>query len=144
MRRYTVRDGTTGDTLLVYQHDTELVFDQWPGCTQTFVEVDSPVVPVYTGSWRITRYAFRNRFTEDEKTDIEIAALDVPTAPTLNRRRAAALRVWMQDILAADNIDLQMAAVRDGLTKLEQFGLLAAGRATAIGDAVPDPSELAE
>jgi len=84
----------------------------------------------------VISYGFRRRFTEDEKTDIEMASLDVTTAPLANRKRAAALRVYMQDVLAATYIDLKNAYVRNGLLKLEQFGILPVGRALTILDTV--------
>lgn len=38
---------------------------------------------------RITRLAFRNRFTSAEKMALELAALDDPTAPMTQRQQAA-------------------------------------------------------
>jgi hypothetical protein len=143
MKQFRVLAAITRELLLVYNNDVQLTFTQWPGCTQEEVVQPDPEAPIpYTGPWKITRMAFRRRFTEDEKTDLEYAALDVPTASLVARKRAAALRVYMQDVLAAEYINLKDVYVRGGLTKLETFGLLAAGRAAAIGDTPPTDEEL--
>ena len=83
----------------------------------------------------ITRLAFRNRFTQDEKVGLEIAQLDVPTAPMPQRAQAAALRASQADVNASTFIDLDRADTRAGVQALEAAGLLAAGRALQILDA---------
>ena len=83
---------------------------------------------------KITKLAFRNRFTTQEKVTIEIAQLDVPTAPMPQRAQAAALRSSQADILASSYIDLERADTRAGVQMLEQAGLIASGRALQILD----------
>ena len=84
---------------------------------------------------RITRLAFRNRFTTAEKVALEIAALDNPAAAMPARAQAAALRANQADLAAATFVDLQHADTRAGVQMLEAAGLLAAGRALEILDA---------
>ena len=84
---------------------------------------------------RITRLAFRNRFTQPEKVMLELAALDDPTAPMPQRQQAAAIRVHLADVAASSWVDLARADTRAGVQALEAGGLLAAGRALAILDA---------
>ena len=90
---------------------------------------------------RITRLAFRNRFTAAEKVALEIAALDAPAAPTAQRQQAAALRAMLADTAAATFIDLIHADTRAGVQMLETAGLLAAGRALEILGAPVEASE---
>lgn len=145
MKLWSVRRKTDGREVYQYQHDQPLDLQGFELTFHDHIDItpapEQP--PVYEGSWKLTRMAFRRRFTEDEKTDIEYAALDIPTASVLNRKRAAALRVYLQDVIAAEYVDLKDPYVRGGLTKIEQLGLLAPGRAAIIGDTVPQPSELA-
>lgn len=84
---------------------------------------------------RITRLAFRNRFTQAEKVMLELAALDDPAAPMPQRQQAAAIRVYLADVAASTFVDLARADTRAGVQALEAGGLLAAGRALAILDA---------
>lgn len=84
---------------------------------------------------RITRLAFRNRFTAAEKVALEIAALDNPAAPMPARAQAAALRANQADLTAATFVDLARPDTRAGVHVLEAAGLLAKGRALEILDA---------
>lgn len=84
---------------------------------------------------RITRLAFRNRFTQAEKMMLELAGLDDPTAPMAQRQQAAAIRVHLADVAASAFVDLARADTRAGVQSLEAAGLLAPGRALQILDA---------
>ena len=84
---------------------------------------------------RVTRLAFRNRFTSAEKVALEIAQLDNPAAAMPARAQAAALRSSQADLAAATFVDLQRPDTRAGVQMLEAGGLLAAGRALEILDA---------
>ena len=90
---------------------------------------------------RITRLAFRNRFTQPEKIALEMAALDDPTAAMSARQQAAALRAYLADVGAATFIDLQRPDTRAGVQMLERVGLLQAGRALAILESAIAPEE---
>lgn len=84
---------------------------------------------------RITRLAFRNRFTQPEKVMLELAALDDPTAPMAQRQQSAAIRVYLADVAASAFVDLARTDTRAGVQALEAAGLLAPGRALQILDA---------
>lgn len=91
---------------------------------------------------RITRLAFRNRFTSAEKMALEMAALDDPKAPMAQRQQAAAIRVHLADVVASTFVDLARADTRAGVQALEAGGLLGAGRALQILDSPIQPSEV--
>lgn len=84
---------------------------------------------------RITRLAFRNRFTQPEKVMLELAGLDDPTAPMAQRQQAAAIRVHLADVAVSVFVDLARTDTRAGVQSLEAAGLLAPGRALQILDA---------
>ena len=100
-------------------------------------------IPAYYDSSKrhITKLAFRNRFTQLEKVGLEIAQLDVPTAPMPQRAKAAALRASQTDVNTSTFIDLDRAETRAGVQALEAAGLLAAGRALQILDDEIQPHE---
>lgn len=83
---------------------------------------------------RITRLAFRNRFTQAEKVMLELAALDDPTAPMTQRQQAAAIRVYLADVAASTFVDLARQDTRGGVHALESYGLIAPGRSAEILD----------
>lgn len=84
---------------------------------------------------RLTRLAFRNRFTQSEKVMLELAGLDDPTAPMAQRQQAAAIRVHLADVAASAFVDMARTDTRAGVQSLEAAGLLAPGRALQILDA---------
>lgn len=96
---------------------------------------------VLTPDTRITRLAFRNRFTSAEKMALEMAALDDPTAAMAQRQQAAAIRVHLADVVAGTFIDLGSQDARAGVQALEAGGLLTEGRALEILDAPVQPHE---
>ena len=98
------------------------------------VFVDAPAQPPAPEDRRITKLAFRNRFTKAEKAGIEFAALDDPTAPIAQRQQAAALRADLKDQEQATFIDLDDEDTRTGVLTLEAVRLIAAGRAVEILD----------
>lgn len=87
---------------------------------------------VYT---KMSKLAFRNRFTSTEKTAIELASLDDLTATMEVRAGSAALRVYKEDVAAAQYIDPNLPSTRNGVLALESFALIAPGRALEILDA---------
>jgi hypothetical protein len=96
----------------------------------------APEVPPTPISYtRVTKLAFRNRFTAAEKASIELAACDNPNAAIQDRITAAALRAQLADQRDASFIDLARDDTRAGVEMLETEGLLAAGRAAEILDA---------
>mgnify|MGYP001371903855 CR=1 FL=1 len=94
---------------------------------------DGPQHPAIVDT-RITRLAFRNRFTQAEKVALELAALDNPAAPTAQRQQSAALRAHLKDLDAASWVDLTRPETVAALQMLEAGGLIDEGRAAAILD----------
>lgn len=130
----------------IYEYQAEAPIE-WAG--MAFAEHDhvlqvpqAPAQESYTGSWLITPFAFRARFTHEEKVAVEIAALDDPAAPMQSRAQAAALRASQADLAAATYIDLQRPDVRAAVQQLEAAGLIGAGRAAVILDTPPAKQEL--
>ena len=114
----------------------------WDGQQLSAPQPEPPTdLPPAPETRQITRLAFRNRFSQAEKTMLEIAALDDPSAVMEQRQRAAALRAYMKDVDSATFIDLDRADTRAGVQSLELLGLLAAGRAAEILDAPAQPEE---
>ncbi len=70
---------------------------------------------------KITRLAFRNRFTQVEKVSIYTAAEASP-----------ALRVFIDDIAAAEYVDLDDPSVVAGVESLEVMQILEEGRAVEV------------
>lgn len=96
---------------------------------------------VVADDFRITKLAFRNRFTQAEKAALEFAALDDPSAATPQRMQSAALRAYLKDVESATFIDLSRPELIAGVQALEVMSLLAAGRAMAILSASIAPAE---
>ncbi len=90
---------------------------------------------------RITRLAFRNRFTQAEKVMLELAALDNPAATLAQRQQAAAIRVHLSDVSASTFVDLGRDDTRAGVQALETGGLIGVGRALQILDAPVEAHE---
>jgi hypothetical protein len=90
---------------------------------------------------RITRLAFRNRFSQAEKVTLELAALDDPAATMTQRQQAAAIRVHLADVAASTFVDLGRDDTRAGVQALEAGGLIGVGRALEILDAPVEAHE---
>ena len=73
---------------------------------------------------RLTRYEFRSRFTAAEK----VAMYD--STDTM-------IRVFLDDIQAAENINVSEQDTIDGVNYLASNGLIAAGRASEILAPIP-------
>jgi len=93
------------------------------------------IVPPAQPLRHITTLAFDNRFTQDELVALELASIDNPAGTTEQRELAANLRIYQRKVDRATYIDLDRADTRAGVLALEQFGVLAAGRAAEILDA---------
>lgn len=74
-----------------------------------------------TPSIKISRLAFRNRFTSAEKVALYTAATSV-----------AQIRVWLDDLAASTYVDLNRADTIASVNGLVAAGLLTAPRAIAI------------
>lgn len=121
----------------ILQHDSAGIGWQWDG-QQLTAPPAPPAAPLPT---RITRLAFRNRFTLAEKAALEFAALDDPAAALAQRQQSALLRAMLADQAVAKYIDLADPSTVAGVQLLEQSGLLAAGRAADILGAPVQPGE---
>lgn len=153
MPTYIVTRKADGAEVLRYQSGAPIEWDGVPFATHDHTEhADPGVLPApYTGSWRITRLAFRNRFTTTEKATMEIAGIDNPAAPMLQRQQAAVLRAYMADVAASTYVadvaastyvDLQRPDTRAGVQQLEALGLIAPGRAAKVLDTPPADVEV--
>lgn len=116
----------------------------WTYDGQTFtapaVIPTEPLPPVVV-NWKITRFAFRARFTSAEKVAIEMACLDNPSEALEQRQKSAMLRSMQKDVETATYIDLKNPDTRVGVQAMETAGLLAAGRATQILETVTTRTE---
>lgn len=146
MPTYRVIRKADNETVYAYSSDTAVEFPSLPFADFLHIEEvninpDGSINAENQG-WQITKLAFRQRFTPQEKAGIEIASLDNPSAPMEQRALAASLRSNQQDIQAATYIDLQRADTRAGVMALEQYGLIGTGRATIILDTLPSADEV--
>jgi hypothetical protein len=83
-------------------------------------------------SSKITILGFRNRFTLTEKIAIEYASIDKATDTLEDRFKSAALRALMADLISANYVDLTREDTITGVTLLETYGIIGAGRANII------------
>ena len=81
---------------------------------------------------RLTRLQFRNRFTALEKAQLELAAMDDPSAEPAQRLQSASLRAYLADLAAAEFVDLADQSTVAGVNALEAAGILAEGRAAEV------------
>jgi len=84
-------------------------------------EILPAVPPVPVPISIITRLAFRNRFTMAEKQGIYTAA-----------ETSVDIRIFLDDIAVASDIDLADSQTVSGVESLETAGLISAGRAAEI------------
>lgn len=82
----------------------------------------------------ITKLAFLQRITMAEHVAIELASIHDPSSSQQQQVMAATLRKMLQMVNAANWIDLEREDTRQLVLQIEQFGLLAAGRALEILD----------
>lgn len=114
----------------------------WTGHAWIVIPYSAPSTPNPVLPTKMTKFAFRSRFTQAEKVAIEIASIDDPAAPIEQRTLAAALRANQQDVAVAQHIDTSREDTRAGVQQLEAVGLLAVGRALVILDAPIADQEL--
>lgn len=121
--------GWVGDGMV---YPTSVVGD---GCTVADYEPPAPTPEPNVPELRhITKLAFRNRFTTVEKVAIELAGAYNPADPIQKQQLAATVRVSNADIALSTYIDLDRPDTRAGVKSMEDFGLLAVGRADEILD----------
>lgn len=120
------------DLVPIVTYDAALLGQRYDPATGGFLPPPDPPAPVFA---RLTKLGFRSRFTQAEKTAIELASLDDPAAPMAQRAQAADIRVYLADVASATYIDPQHVDTRSGVQALEAAGLIGAGRALQILDA---------
>ena len=130
MARYHIKN-EAGEVINTVVADEDFVQANYPGLWEL---VPEPETPLTQTSARITRLAFRNRFTQAEKVALELAALDNPSATMAQRQQAAALRAHLKDLDVATFVDLNRPETVTAVQTLEAGGLLASGRAATILD----------
>lgn len=147
MTTYIVTRKSDGQEVYRYANPEPV---EWAGMSfalydHTAIPDDAPVVAP-TGPRKITKFAYRKRFTAAEKAAIEMACLDDPTKPMAQRAMAASLRASQLDAMSATFIDLTpgplLEETRAAMMPLEALGLLAAGRVSVILDTAPTDKEL--
>lgn len=144
MANFVVTRKSDGAEILRYvaSQPLEDVGSRFPFSEFDHSEWDASAPPTPLTPHKITKLAFRSRLTDEEKQDIEVASIDVATATLANRKKAAALRVYMADLAVSEYIDLKDARLRNGVLKMEVLGLIAAGRAAEILDTPPTSEEV--
>lgn len=143
MTTYIVTRKSDGVEVYRYSYTEPIDQSEFPFATHDhtpYVELEpEPPLPEPV---RITLSAFRKRITTAEKVAIELASLDVPSGSAAARQAAAELRVWWADINAAPYIVLISQDTIDEVQTLEDYGLLAAGRALEILETPPTDEEV--
>lgn len=145
----TYRVTRKSDGAEVYQYASPVPIE-WTGMEfathDHTAQPDEPVAPQPTGPRKITKFAYRMRFSQAEKTGIEMACLDDPSKPREQRAMAASLRASQLDAMSATYVDLTpsplLEQTRAAMMPLEALGILAAGRVSVILDTPPVESEL--
>lgn len=137
MKTYIVTRLADGAEVYRYQAEAPV---EWAGMEfDTHSHDEAPPEPepgivAPNPSRRMTRLAFRQRFTRQEKGRIEMAALDNPAAPMEQRLLAAELRADLADQAQATFIDPDRPDTRAGVFAVEAASLIAPGRALEILD----------
>lgn len=136
MKIYRVYRKSDGALVYVYTNEFPVEWQGMEFSTHDHLEYLEPpnVQEPSTQDRRITKLAFRNRFTLTEKVTIELAAVDNPNSPMEQRQLSAALRANMADQRDATFIDLDDPVTRAGVQMLETYGLIQEGRALQILD----------
>ena len=123
----------TGEVINTIAADQSFVEEHYPNQWQ-LAPAPPPIDAAEPTNARVTRLAFRNRFTQAEKVALELAALDNPSAPMAQRQQSAALRAHLKDLDAASWVDLTRPETAAALQMLEASELIGEGRAAAILD----------
>lgn len=115
-----------------------IAYSTWVGLGNQPTQVN---VSAGNTSMRITRLAFRNRFTMTEKAAMEITALDNPAASIEARQQAATLRALLKDLDNSRYIDLSRPDTQQGVAFIHSLGIIAAERVNEILATEPSPVE---
>lgn len=144
MKTYNVVKRSDGSLIHSYSAENPV---EWEGmefteCDHLEVTLEPETVITPSQSVKITKLAFRNRFKPEEKVALELASKDDPSLTLDQRKPSAMIRVYLDDVNSASFIDLNRKDTRKGVFILEQFGLIAKGRALQILDTQPTEEEV--
>lgn len=78
--------------------------------------------------WTISKTDFRNKFTFDERVLID----NYSESTTLTSEQKSYMNTFTKDIELMTIIDLSSDYIKNYLSKLEEFGLIASNRASEI------------
>lgn len=107
---------TADNLILLSESDPSPLGKKWNGSTWEDVPEPEPE-PIRI----LTKLQFRNRFTMEEKAALYTAA-----------EANVMLRIFLDDLNAAESIDLDDPATVFGVNTLEQVGIIGVGRAVEI------------
>jgi hypothetical protein len=115
-----------------------IAYIEWIAAGNTPTEVSVPIAETS----KITKLAFRNRFTTAEKVALEMASIDNPSGTPQERQLQAALRVYLKDLDNATYVDLARTDTQYGVQQLAGLGLITSARATTILTSPIQPYEI--
>lgn len=117
--RYEILDAE-GQVINTILADAEFVEKHYAGRYRV-AEAPVVVVPEAAPERRLTKLQFRSRFTLTEKVALYTAA-----------ESQVLIRIFLDDVNAAEYIDLNDPVTVAGVEALESYGLIAEGRAQEI------------
>lgn len=133
---YVVKRKSDGEIVYRYQSEEAVEWVDFPFAEFDHIEeVIAPPPAEPQPDRRITKLAFRSRFTSAERAAITYAAKQAT-------QQGAAVQSYLDDTQAATFIDLNRPDTRAGVQALEGAGLIAGGRAAQILDTEIQPLEV--
>lgn len=129
--RYEILNDNTVENVI--SADETFMLSQYPEGNYR-IAPDSGAIRLVETSYKITKLAFLNRFTDEEAITIDLASIGSTV-------QAASMRRYMSKVNAANFIDLSREDTRAGVLALESAGVLANGRAAEILDTPIAPEE---
>lgn len=130
------------DGTLISESISYTLLDEAPPQPGWYTPPPNPPQPQPSPIRYITKLAFRNRFTDSEKTTIELKAAHNESAALNDQQMAAYLRAMLSDQRDATYIDLDRQDTRNGVLQLENYGLIGNGRAIQILDSPINQDEI--
>ena len=129
-------DGNVIDIIIAYPEYAE---EHYPGRWR--YQYIPPEEPIETRHPIITVFAFRKRFTTQERVAIERAALYNPADDEQTQQERAELRTLLNDLASARHIYLLHTELAAGMQFLVDRGLLAQTRVSEILSVTIDEEE---
>jgi hypothetical protein len=103
-----------------------------PDFDNKVVKVVRNIIKLVNLSRRISPAGFYDRFTSDEKTAVEMAALDDPQGTEDARETSAMVRAFLRHLSLVRYVDLDSIATASGMQFLESLGIVTTERVQAI------------